>query len=395
MKAPATFTMFKPTTSRTMSLFTFVFGLSIALCLSQASANEFSNGKLDMISISSQNLATPTGWTVEAYRNQDGPHPDGASSEMFCNVQDPGGYGLFFKPFQGMVDLHNEINVLFYQDNAASPGGKYTMSAYTAGQVNYSGFFATNDPAPSTLFVVQFLDGLGTVLQSNVVDLVANGLPNGGPGAMILMSTPQYTAPLGTVTVRAGASMFNTYATSGQQSVFFDVFDLEFEPPLGSPMITNQPAHTTVSPGETANLTVGVSNPAGVTYQWQKLIGVAYSDLSDGGNVSGALTSTLTISGVSSADVGHYRVRCTNGSGTSTSEDATLQIVDINFYPVISIDGKIGDVNIVEYSTALAPTIWMPLTTNTLSMSPELIIDSSSPGSNTRFYRATYQPPAP
>ena len=67
---------------------------------------------------------------------------------------------------------------------------------------------------------------------------------------------------------------------------------------------------------------------------------------------------------------------------------ATLAIVGINFYPVISITGKIGDTYRVDYSTALEPTTWIPLSTNVLTSSPQLILDATSPGDNTRFYRA-------
>ena len=226
------------------------------------------------------------------------------------------------------------------------------------------------------------------MLASNVLDLVAAGLPNtgAGPSSMVLLTTPQVTAPAGTVTVRAGVSMINGYGTSGGQAFVVDAFDLTSVAPPGAPNITNQPVNQSVSAGVNATFTVGVSNPAGVAYQWQ----FNQTDISDGGNLSGTTTKTLTITGVSAADVGHYRVRLTNGGGTVLSTDGTLAIVGINFYPVVTIDGKIGDTYRVDYSTALAPTTWIPLSTNLLTMSPQLVLDASSPGSNTRFYQAVY-----
>lgn len=351
-----------------------------------ANANDLVNGNLDAISISSQNNPTPNNWTVDAFRTLSGTHFDGCSSEPWCNVADPSGYGLFFKPFQGTVG--DEITVHFYQDNPATPGTKFTLSGYAAGEANYSGFFFTNTPVPATLFSIVFLNSGGTVLASNVYDLVANGLPSSGPASMALFTTPQVTAPVGTVTVRAGASMYNTYGTGGGQSFFVDALDLVSEAPPGAPVITNQPSHKTVSAGATTTFNVGVSNAAGVTYEWQ----LYSTNLVNGGSISGAATPTLTVTGVSSSDVGHYRVRVTNGGGTVLSSEASLEIVGISFYPVIRIEGKIGDVNVVEYSTALAPTTWIPLSTNTLTTSPQLVLDTTSPGNNTRFYRAVYQP---
>jgi hypothetical protein len=353
-----------------------------------ASANLLSNGNLDAVSVGEQNGATPTGWRVIAYKALDGGFFDGCSSETWCNVADPGGYGLFFKPFQGDVSIHNVVSVEFFQDNPGVPGAKYTLSGYASAEANYSGWFTTNSPLPETLFVVHFLDQFDTVIQSNTWDLVANGLPVGGGGAMGLLTTPQYTAPAGTAKVRAGASMLNTYSTTGSQSFFVDAFDLQVEFPPGAPVITNQPANTTVRPGDTAVFTVGVSNTAGVTYQWQS----NQVDVVDGGKFSGATTPTLTISNVSSNEVATYRVNVTNPTATVPSDEAALATVWLSFYPAVEITGEIGDTYRVDYATQLAPTTWIPLSTNVLTISPQLVVDptapTTSPGNTNRFYRA-------
>jgi hypothetical protein len=159
---------------------------------------------------------------VDASKTISGAHFDGCSSEPWCNVFDTGGYGLFFKPFQGNQPAGDLLPVHFYQDNPASSGTKYTLSGYTAGEANFCGFFATNNPVPRTLFVIQFLDASSVVLASNAFDLVSAGLPSSGPGSMssFRYTTPQVTAPAGTATVRAGASLLNAYSTSGAQSFF-------------------------------------------------------------------------------------------------------------------------------------------------------------------------------
>ncbi len=349
-----------------------------------ANANDLVNGTLDNIAVGPQNNPTPTSWVVDAVRTFSGPQSDACSSEPWCNVLDSGGYGMFFKPFVGSVT--DPVTIKFYQEGPATPGTKVTLSGYAAGEPNYSGFFTTNVPAPATLFLVEFLDASSTVIASNVYDLVANSLPNGGPGSMALFTTPEFTAPANTVTVRAGAAIFNTYNTSGGQSFFVDAFDLTSVAPPGSPIITNQPAATTVSPGGNTSLTVGVSNPTGASYQWQ-LYG---TNLANGGSVSGATLQTLSITGASASNVGHYRVRVSNGSGAVYSQTAPLALQSINFYPVVVINGKIGDTYRVDYSTAAAPATWLPLSTNLLNSSAVYVIDSSSPGSNTRFYRSVF-----
>ena len=333
-----------------------------------------------------QNGETPVGWIVDASKTISGTYFDGASSEGFANVQDTGGKGLFFKPFGGNQEAGDLLTVHFYQDNPASSGTTYTLSGYAAAEPNYCGRFATNSPAPQTLFVVQFLDASSTVLASNVFDLAAAGLPTGTGGAAALFSMPPVTAPPNTVTVRAGASMLNAYGTSGGQAFVVDAFDLAAEAPPGAPVITNQPSHQTVSLGTNATFTVGVSNSAGATYQWQ----LNGANISDGGNLSGTTTATLTITGVSPTDVGHYRVRVTNSGGSVLSTEATLAIVGINFYPVVTITGKIGDSYRVDYATSVAPTTWITLSTNLLTTSPQLVLDASSPGDNSRFYRAVF-----
>lgn len=366
--------------SVTVALSLLAFGASLG------QANDLVNANLDSTTVGPQANATPTGWSVVATKAVSGAFQDGCSSETFCNVQGPDGFGLFFKPFQGTVA--DAISVYFYQDLPAVEGTKYTLSGYAAGEANFCAFFNTNTPAPSAFFVVEFLDSANTVIASNALDLVIAGLPNSGPGSMAIFTTPQFTAPANTATVRAGAFLLNAYGTTGAQSFFVDAFDLESEAPAGAPVITQQPGNTTVSPGSTATFSVTISNLTGATYQWQ----INDTNISDGGNISGATTSTLSIANASANDIGRYRVRIANTVSTVFSSEAVLALTAINFYPVITITGKIGDTYRVDYSTEIAPATWISLSTNKLTISPQMIIDSSSPLSNTRFYRTVLVP---
>lgn len=356
--------------------------------------NVLFNANLDQIGTTSQVNPCPLGWDVVSEKSLSGGFNDGGDSEPWCNVtppSDPNGYGFFFKPFQGVLGsgVGDLLSVYLTQDNPTTPGTKFTLSGYAAGERNYVGFFPTNDPAPQTLFIVEFLDAGGGIIASNGFDLISAGLPNGGPGTMsgFLFTTPQVTAPANTATVRAGAAMLNVYnANANPQNLFVDSFDLEATAPPGSPVITNQPAQTTVAPGGNAVFTVGVSNLAGVHYQWQH----ASTNISDGGEYSGTTTATLHINNASPADAGHYRVLVSNNIGLTYSTDAPLALVGIGMYPTVSISGKIGDTYRIDYSTAIAPSDWIPLSTNKLSSSPQLFLDSSFPADRARFYRAVF-----
>ena len=81
--------------------------------------------------------------------------------------------------------------------------------------------------------------------------------------------------------------------------------------------ITTQPLTQVLPAGTNAVFQVVASGVPPLTYQWYKDGGT----LSNGGNISGATTSSLTISNISYRDVGSYWVRVMNGSGSSVFSD--------------------------------------------------------------------------
>src|SRR5690349_8452879 len=85
-----------------------------------ANADFLSNGNLDSVAVSGQVLPTPVGWIASANKSISGPFSDGLSSETFANMFAAGGYGVFFKPFQGSTS--DRITASLYQDNPATPG---------------------------------------------------------------------------------------------------------------------------------------------------------------------------------------------------------------------------------------------------------------------------------
>jgi len=87
------------------------------------------------------------------------------------------------------------------------------------------------------------------------------------------------------------------------------------------PSISQHPVAVSVCDDGTATLTV-VASGANLTYQWRK----GGNPLSNGGNISGADTNSLTINPVGPGDAGSYDVVVTGGNCSQTSTSASLTV---------------------------------------------------------------------
>ncbi len=88
-------------------------------------------------------------------------------------------------------------------------------------------------------------------------------------------------------------------------------------------VISVQPVNVTRCEGLTATFSVTASG-TGLSYQWRK----GGANLSDGGNISGVSTPTLTINNVATADEGNYDVVITGLCSNVTSATAVLAVDD-------------------------------------------------------------------
>ena len=91
---------------------------------------------------------------------------------------------------------------------------------------------------------------------------------------------------------------------------------------LFPPAIENEPASQTVAVGATTNFSVLASGTEPLTYQWRK----DGTNLSNGGNISGATTATLQVAGAGTNHIGGYGVLVSNPYGMATSAVATLSL---------------------------------------------------------------------
>jgi hypothetical protein len=160
------------------------------------------------------------------------------------------------------------------------------------------------------------------------------------------------------------------------------------------PVITNLPADVCTNANATVHFNVGVAGTTPFTYQWVKN---GTNVLSDAGNITGATTSTLTLTGVVGDDSGTYVVIVSDPSGTVTrTPPASLAVLE---HPLLSIAGcdggsarltvtwvpgsrvaVLGSTNLVD---------WVGIGTNT---APCTVIDTNAGACSHRFYRAAGLP---
>jgi alpha-tubulin suppressor-like RCC1 family protein len=151
------------------------------------------------------------------------------------------------------------------------------------------------------------------------------------------------------------------------------------------PTITLQPTNYIVAPGGNATFSVGVSNAGAYTYQWQL----------NGTNISGANSTSYTVTSAGGTNVGSYTVVVCNGSSCVTSSAGILTITGLDIYAGLVIYGAVGANYRVDYSQVLRSptnrttltTNWTTLTNFTLPSNPYLFIDPTPARQGSRFYR--------
>src|SRR5439155_23394715 len=104
----------------------------------------------------------------------------------------------------------------------------------------------------------------------------------------------------------------------------------------GKPAIVSQPASRTNFMGTLATFSATAIGNAPLAYQWLK----NGANLADGGNISGATTSQLSVNSVTVADGGTYSVVVSNAAGSATSLGAILTAV--NPSPYLSLLWSVG-----------------------------------------------------
>ena len=201
----------------------------------------------------------------------------------------------------------NTATILFDKSSFISKNDEYapvvgnSLSILTFNYTNYvNSMYATNGTGT---FQYTNYSPIGSLLQ-----LITDGLTN-----YYILS---FTNPLDS---DSGAYYLETYGAGFSASS--GVFSI-----AAPPVITVLPQNTAATNGGSATFNVTASGSLPLTYQW---VQVGAGSLTDGvtawgSMISGSLTTSLTISGVTNNDLGNYQVIITNIYGTVTSSVANL-----------------------------------------------------------------------
>jgi uncharacterized repeat protein (TIGR03803 family) len=119
------------------------------------------------------------------------------------------------------------------------------------------------------------------------------------------------------------AAFYTVIVSNAVNSVTSD--DALLEVIFSAPSITIQPASQTLLAGTTATFTVAVIGDQPLSYQWREN-GI---NLTNGGSISGATTSSLIISNIAPASAGSYSVIVSNAIYAVTSVNAVLTVLPV------------------------------------------------------------------
>jgi uncharacterized protein (TIGR02145 family)/uncharacterized repeat protein (TIGR02543 family) len=168
-----------------------------------------------------------------------------------------------------------------------------------------------------------------TVGQSGTFSVVASGSnlsyqwkkdTTAIPGA----DSSTYTIP--SVTIADSGAVFTCDVSNSAEKVTSAAAILSVVSAVTVPVILAHPLALTLTEGELAQFSVSAKG-ANLKYQWQK----------DSTNITGEISSSLSITAVVSADSGHsYRCVVSNTAGSVTSSSALLEVVKSVFLPVIT-----------------------------------------------------------
>lgn len=152
------------------------------------------------------------------------------------------------------------------------------------------------------------------------------------------------------------------------------------------PSIATQPAGGTFELGASITLTASVTGTPPFGFEWQK----------DGKSLTGPFTNSLVLNSLRGTDSGIYRLVATNSAGRATSVEAALQVLDpvlaTALYTVVQVRGEVGGRYQIEYKNQPEATVWLPLSSLTLTQNPQLVLDPESVTNRYRIYRALRVP---
>ncbi len=111
----------------------------------------------------------------------------------------------------------------------------------------------------------------------------------------------------------------------------------------GPPVITVQPTNQLVETGQNAFLVSAAVGSPPLGYQWQvQETNLTWTNVMNGGNISGATNNTLTVSNAQTNNSGNYQVIVTNYVGSVTSSVAVLTVTSAPFLTLQPTNQTVG-----------------------------------------------------
>jgi hypothetical protein len=210
-------------------------------------------------------------------------------------------------------------------------GNVYVVGASTSTNfpaINTPGLLGTTNAGGSDVFVIVFTSNAAGVLYSGYLGGSGNDY---GYGIAVDSQTNVYITGL---TASANFPTYFPYQSSlqGPSDAFLAKISWSVQPPV----ITTQPTNQAVAVGSVVAMVTTVTGTPPFSFQWQvQGTNLTWTNLVNGGNISGATNTTLTINPAQTTNSGNYQLIVTNYGGSVTSLVANLTVT--NGPPVITV----------------------------------------------------------
>jgi hypothetical protein len=152
--------------------------------------------------------------------------------------------------------------------------------------------------------------GYGTVFQVTT---------NGALTTLVSFAGTNGIFPWSGLAMGSDGNFYGTTSAGGNSGGYGTVFSL-FLPIV----IIGQPQSQVNNAGATVTFLISATSLTPMSYQWQK----NGTNLFNGGNIMGATTNALSISGISDTDAASYSVIVSNANSSVMSSKATLTVID-------------------------------------------------------------------
>ncbi len=289
-----------------MTLYKNGFYLSGSWTGTQASTSDASAGTASFqgrVSDSYYGVSASSDWSVNIYN---------PSYSLTTNINPAGAGSISLNPSGGTYASGTSVTA------AESPAGSYVFLNWS-GDASGSSSSVTLTMNSNRSITANFGYTLTTSVTTAGTGTVSGAGNYPANGNATVTATPAagytFTGWSGALT---GTTNPANIAMTGPKSV-----TATFAPATSAPTITQQPSSQTVNAGASVSFSVAATGNPAPGYQWRK----NGSNISDGGNISGTTTATLTITNAQAGDAAQYSCYVSNSQGNVTSNAATLTVV--------------------------------------------------------------------